>query len=107
MIRPLVENHPLMSWLYNIFSVQIVSNMFGIIEIITAILLILGLKCKYLRMLGGLFVIATFLITLSFLFTTPGVWKFVDGVPVTEFFILKDLAMLGVGGIIVAGINRR
>nr|WP_240040081.1 hypothetical protein [Aeromonas hydrophila] len=28
--------------------------------------------------------------------TLPGVWKLVDGVPVTEFFILKDIVFLGV-----------
>ncbi len=33
--------------------------------------------------------ILTFLVTLSFLLTLPGVWKLVDGVPVTEFFIFR------------------
>jgi len=41
--------------------------------------------------------IVTFLVTLSYLFTTPGVWKVVDGVPVTDFFILKDVMLLGFG----------
>jgi len=39
----------------------------------------------------------TFMVTLSYLFTTPGMWKVVDGVPVTDFFILKDLMLLGFG----------
>lgn len=100
-IRPLVENHPLMSWTYHFFSEQAVSGIIGAVEILTAFLLLLGLRWRTLRMVGGLFVIVTFLITISFLFTTPGVWKMVDGVPVTDFFVLKDLAMLGFGGIII------
>ncbi len=40
--------------------------------------------------------IVIFLVTLSFLLTLTGVWKVVDGVPVTEFFIFKDLVFLGV-----------
>jgi reactive chlorine resistance protein C len=106
-IRPLVENHPLMSWMYNFFSVQAVSGIIGSIEIVTALLLLLGLKWKISRMIGGLFVIVTFLLTISFLFTTPGVWKIVDGVPVTDFFVLKDLVMLGFGGIIIAGVDEK
>ena len=102
-IRGLVENYPLMSWMYDFFSLQVVSGIIGAIEIITALLLLLGLKWNMIRMAGGLFVSLTFLITISFLFTTPGMWKMVDGIPVTDFFILKDLVILGFGGIIIAG----
>ena len=42
-------------------------------------------------------VIGTFIMTLSFLITTPGIWRIVDGIPVTDFFILKDLPLLGFG----------
>ena len=106
-IRGLVENHPFMSWMYDFFSVQVVSGVIGTIERITALLLLLGLKWKMIRVAGGLFVILTFLITISFLFTTPGVWKMVDGIPVTDFFILKDLVILGFGGIIIAGTDEK
>ncbi|OJI47011.1 hypothetical protein VV1062A_04541 [Vibrio vulnificus] len=44
LIEPLVVNHPLMSWLYNLFSVQMVSNFIGATEIIVAIGLVIGLK---------------------------------------------------------------
>lgn len=106
-IRPLVENHPLMSWMYDLFSVKAVSEIIGVIEIITALLLLLGLKWKAGRIFGGLWVVVTFLITISFLFTTPGMWKIVDGFPVTDFFILKDLVILGFGGIIMASANEK
>ncbi|WP_329904395.1 DUF417 family protein [Porphyromonas pogonae] len=96
-IKPLVENHFLMSWLYHFLTVQQVSNLFGIIEIITGLFLLLSLMYDALRPYAALCVTSTFLLTLSFLFTTPGVWRVVDGVTVTDFFILKDLPMLGLG----------
>ena len=33
----------------------------------------------------------TFLITLSFLFTSAKTFYYIEGVPVTDFFILKDI----------------
>lgn len=96
-IKPLVENHFLLFWLYDVLNVQQVSNLFGVIEIITGFLLLLSVRYDVLRPFAALCLIATFLITLSFLFTTPGIWKIVDGVPSTDFFILKDLPMLGLG----------
>ena len=42
-IRPLVESHPLMNWMFSILSVQGVSNLIGITEIIVAIGMVLSL----------------------------------------------------------------
>ena len=44
LIEPLVVNHPAMSWLYNVISVQAVSNIIGLTEIIVALGLLIGLK---------------------------------------------------------------
>lgn len=95
-IRPLVASHPLMSWLYAVLSEQAVSNLIGLVEILIAGGLIAGLWRPRLGYLSSLGAILIFLVTLSFLLTLPGVWKLVDGVPVTEFFIFKDLVLLGV-----------
>lgn len=95
-IRPLVASHPLMSWLYAVLSEQAVSNLIGLVEILIAGGLIAGLWWPRLGYWSSLGAILTFLVTLSFLLTLPGVWKLVDGVPVTEFFIFKDLVLLGV-----------
>ncbi|NIF06768.1 DUF417 family protein [Chryseobacterium sp. Tr-659] len=100
-IKPLVENHFLTSFVYKIMSVQAVSNLIGAIEIIIALLLIFSAKFAVLKKYAGIGMIITFLVTLSYLFTTPGIWKVVDGVPVTDFFILKDLMLLGFGLMIV------
>ena len=96
-IRPLIENHPLSFWIYDVFSEQSVSCLVGIIEIVLAILLLLSLKVKALRLYVGIGLIVVFSTTLSFLVFTPGVWNIVEGVVVTDFFILKDIVFLGAG----------
>ncbi|ASE60284.1 DUF417 family protein [Chryseobacterium indologenes] len=96
-IKPLVENHFLTFFVYKIMSVQTVSNLIGAIEIIIALLLIFSAKFAVLKRYAGIGMVVTFTVTLSYLFTTPGMWKIVDGVPVTDFFIVKDLMFLGFG----------
>lgn len=95
-IEGLVKNSFLVSWLYKITGVQNVSNIIGSIEIVAAVCLLLSFFWKKAGILGGLLSTITFLITLSFLITTPGIFTTVDGVPITEFFILKDVMALGI-----------
>lgn len=95
-IRPLVASHPLMNWLYSLFSEQGVSNLIGLVEIVIATGLVVGLWQPRIGYWSSWGAVVTFVATLSFLLTMPGVWKLVDGVPVTEFFILKDIVFLGV-----------
>ncbi|PJJ66063.1 DUF417 family protein [Chryseobacterium geocarposphaerae] len=96
-IKHLVENHFLTFFVYDIVSVQTVSDAIGAIEIIIALLLLFSVKFASLRKYAAIGMIVTFLMTISYLFTTPGIWRMVDGVPVTDFFILKDLMLLGFG----------
>ncbi|MCL1676970.1 DUF417 family protein [Elizabethkingia meningoseptica] len=96
-IKPLVENHLLMGWLYHLLSVQGVSNLIGIVEIITSISIVFAPYRQLFRTIASAGILVTFITTLSFLLTTPGMWKIVDGIPVTDFFILKDLVSLGFG----------
>lgn len=106
-IKPLVENHFAMGWLYNILSVQSVSILIGIVEIAVAILLVVGLKVKSIAKYAGLASAVIFLSTVSFMFTTPGTWKLVDGFPVTSFFLLKDVVFLGVSLMVFGGGTRQ
>ncbi|WP_143884169.1 DUF417 family protein [Chryseobacterium binzhouense] len=96
-IKPLLENHFLTFFVYDYINVQSVSNAIGTIEIIIAIVLLFSAKFAMLKRFAGIGMIAVFTVTLSYLFTTPGIWKVVDGFPVTDFFILKDLMLLGFG----------
>lgn len=104
-IKPLIENHPLSFWMYNVFSVQTVSNIVGTTELFVAALLLLTLKFNKLKVFAGIGLCIIFLMTLSYLFTTPGTWRVVDGVPVTDFFILKDIMYLGFGVTLVLSLK--
>ncbi|WP_288879784.1 DUF417 family protein [Pedobacter panaciterrae] len=95
-IKFYVSNSFLMSWLYRLTSDQGVSNIIGIYEIITGILLIISFWNSRIGLVAGYLSAVIFLCTLSFLITTPGIWKLSDGLPVTDFFVIKDLAFLAI-----------
>jgi uncharacterized membrane protein YkgB len=95
-IVPLLQHSPLMSWLLPVFGVQGASNLIGTIEVITAVLLLAGTWRPRLLLYGGILATLTFLATLSFLFSTPGVLTQHDGFWVADGFLLKDLTLLGV-----------
>ncbi|MDO5105909.1 DUF417 family protein [Capnocytophaga sp.] len=105
-IEPLVKHHFLTFWAYEVFSVQQVSNLIGLIEIATAVGVLLTPKFPPLRKYVGIAMLVTFLVTLSYLFTTPKMWQVVDGVPVTDFFILKDLLLLGFGVMVLGNVEK-
>lgn len=96
LIKPLVENHPAMGWLYSVISVQAVSNLIGAVEIIVAIGLVVGLKNRKVGFFSGVFATVIFLSTLSFLITTPNTWKVSDGILITNFFLVKDILFLSI-----------
>ncbi|PAM92246.1 hypothetical protein B4N84_25925 [Flavobacterium sp. IR1] len=95
-IKDLVENHFAMSWMYKVMSLQMVSNVIGFSEIIIGIGLFASLFYNKIGLYAGLGSAVIFATTLSFLFTTPGVFKSVEGFPVTDFFILKDIPYLAI-----------
>ena len=96
LIEPLISNHPAMNWLYNLFSVQAVSNMVGGAEIIVAIGLLVGFKKPTIAFYSGIAAAGIFVVTLSFLITTPNAWKVSDGILVTNFFLVKDILFLAI-----------
>jgi len=70
-IKPFVENSPFMSWMYSVWSVQAASNVIGVIEVASAVLMATTLVCFSVsdwECNGSLH----FLLTLS-LFSTPPV----------------------------------
>lgn len=95
-IKNLVENHFAMSWMYKVMTVQQVSNCIGIFEVVTGIGLLFSLFFKRIGVYAGFASAVIFVTTLSFLITTPGVFKSVEGFPVTDFFILKDIPYLAI-----------
>jgi len=98
-IQVLVANSPLMFWLYRIFSLQAVSNLIGMIEIVVALLIALRPFSARLSFIGSIGAIVTFVLTVSFLFSTPGAFQFPHGLLVlgdAGQFLIKDLVLLGV-----------
>ena len=97
-IQPLVANSLLMSWLYRIFSLQGVSNLIGVIEIVVALLIAVRPFSARLSFIGSIGAIITFVLTVSFLLSTPGAFRLSHGFPLlgdTGQLLIKDLVLLG------------
>jgi uncharacterized membrane protein YkgB len=91
-IQPLVSHSPVVGWMYAVFSVRTASALIGVVEVGAALALLLAPWWPRLGVVGGLLATGTFLTTLSFLVTTPGLLApGNDGAG----FILKDLVLLG------------
>ena len=99
--RVLIEHSPLMSWIYDVFSVTTVARGLGTMEIVAALLIALRPVWPRVSAVGSARAVLLFLGTISFLFTTPGVIStHAGGVPVLSAlpgqFLLKDLVLIGV-----------
>src|ERR1700738_5264772 len=100
--RVLIEHSPLMSWVYDVFSVTTAARVRGTLDITPPILIGARPVSARLSAIGSAMAIVLFCGTLSFLFTTPGVVsRFAGPVPVLSAlpgqFLLKDVVLLGVG----------
>ncbi len=98
-----------MFWLYRIFSLQGVSNLIGAIEITVA----LRPFSARLSFIGSIGAIITFLLTVSFLFSTPGAFQFSQGLQGFPLlgdagqFLIKDLVLLGASIWTAAEVQKR
>jgi uncharacterized membrane protein YkgB len=98
-IAPFVIHSPVMSWLNALFGVQGTSYVIGVLELATAAALIIGAFLPIFSVLGAAMSAATYLITLTFFFSTPGVAEAsAGGFPAISAlpgqFLLKDLVLL-------------
>ena len=97
-IQPLVAHSPLLSWLYVVTDVPGASRLIGAAEIIIALLVAARPLSWRAAAAGSIGATLMFVITLSFLVTTPGSWAVVDGLLVPAGaggFVIKDLLLLG------------
>lgn len=99
--RTLIEHSPLMSWVYDVFSVSTVAYALGTAEIVAAVLIAARPVSARLSAVGSAMAVVLFCGTLSFLFTTPtvvaghfGPIPVLSGLP--GQFLLKDLVLIGV-----------
>ncbi len=100
--RVLIEHSPLMSWVYDVFSVNTVARGLGNAGDRGRATDRHADRCQpRLSAVGSAMAIVLFCGTLSFLFTTPGVVsRFAGPIPVLSAmpgqFLLKDVVLLGV-----------
>jgi len=98
-IAPFIAHSPFMSWLHVLFGIRGASYVIGVLELSTAAALIAGAVKPFFSALGAAMSTATYLITLSFFLTTPGVAEpMAGGFPAISAapgqFLLKDLVLL-------------
>ena len=106
-IKGLVENSPFMGWMYSLLSLQAVSNIIGSFEIIAGSLLLLSFRFPKAGVIGGAMAAFTFIGTLSFLFTTPGINTLADGIWIPNQFILKDVMALGLSLLVIGNCREK
>ncbi|CAN5121372.1 DUF417 family protein [soil metagenome] len=99
-IQPLVENSPLLSWLYDLFSVRTFSVMLGSFEIALALMIAAKPFSWRISAVGSFGAIALFLVTLTFVFTTPDAFQSGYGIPFLSpmpgQFVAKDVGLLAI-----------
>jgi reactive chlorine resistance protein C len=87
-IQPMVSHSPLLSWLYPAVGVQGGSEVIGIVELVIAVLIASRRWAPRASAIGSVAATGMFIVTLSFLFTTPNVGE-------SSGFLLKDITLLG------------
>ena len=92
-IQPFVEHSPFFSWMLPSLGLQGVSNWVGVIEVTTAILMATCPWTALASAIGSAMAVITFLITLSFMLTTPMVvdpaFPALSAIP--GQFLIKDI----------------
>ncbi|WP_298162669.1 DUF417 family protein [Brevundimonas sp.] len=98
-VRGIAEDYWLFGWLYPLVGVGGASAVIGVLEITAGILIAIGGRFPWAGLLGALMGVATFVVTLSFFFTAPGVWQDGYGFPAlgsTGQFLAKDVGLLAI-----------
>jgi reactive chlorine resistance protein C len=98
-IQPLIAHSPFMSWMYHVWSLDHATMVVGLVEIIIVLLILLRKVSPAACAVGSAGAVIMFLITLSFIFSTPGWEPSLGGFPALSGgvgeFLIKDLVLLG------------
>ena len=95
----IISNNPLISWLYGVFGVAGGAKFLGTFELLTGLLIAGRAINPKLSVVGGAMGVWSFFLTLTCLFTTPGVIeKGYEGTLAlsasTGLFLAKDIVLL-------------
>lgn len=96
---PLIAHSPILGWMNTAFGIQGASHVIGVIELSTFAMLVLGSFVPVASAVGAAMSATTFVITLTFFASTPGVAEpTAGGFPAISAlpgqFLLKDLVLL-------------
>ena len=97
-IAPFIMNSPLISWMHAMFGVAGAAKALGVFEILAGVLIAARPVSARAAVVGGFMAAFTFVITLSFLLTTPGVIQPGEAAPFALSaepgqILLKDLVL--------------
>jgi uncharacterized membrane protein YkgB len=112
-IIPLVSNSPLIWWHFKLFGPYIGSDIIGLTEWLSAILIIAGYFKPKAGILGGLVATVMFFTTSTMIMTTPGAIISVPGIHGMRYmsflglFLFKDVISLGVSFYLISYFGKK
>jgi uncharacterized membrane protein YkgB len=112
-IVPLVSNSFLIWWHFKLFGPYIGSDLIGLTEWLSAVLIIAGYFRPRAGILGGLVGIVIFFTTSTMIITTPGAIISVPGIHGMKYmsflglFLFKDVISLGVSFYLISYFGKR
>ncbi len=98
-VAGIAQDYWLFGWLYPIVGVAGASIVIGVLEITAGLLIAIGGRWPVAGLLGALMGVATFVVTLSFFFTAPGIVAEGYTFPAlgsTGQFLAKDIGLLAI-----------
>ena len=112
-IVPLVSNSPLIWWHFKLFGPYIGSDLIGLTEWLSAVLIIAGYFRPKAGIVGGLITTVMFFTTSTMLLTTPGAIISVPGIHGMRYmsnlglFLFKDVIALGVSFYLISYFGKK
>jgi uncharacterized membrane protein YkgB len=102
-LKPLISLTPWLAWMYPAFGEAGTSYVLGVVEIATALLLLVSPWSAIAGIIGGATASLTFLVTSSIMLAFP-IWEATLGFPAlgpAGQFLIKDIALLGVSLVVL------
>jgi reactive chlorine resistance protein C len=98
-LKPIIEPTPWLAWMYPAFGAAGTSYLLGVIELATALLLIVSPWSPRAGIVGGALAALTFFVTTTIMFAAP-IWETASGgfpwINALGQFLVKDVALLGI-----------
>ena len=109
-VAGIARDYWLFGWLYPLVGVAGASIVIGVLELAAGVLIALGGRFPRLGLVGALMGTATFVVTLSFFFTAPGIVQPGHAFPAlgsTGQFLAKDIGLLAICVFLLLDSRRR